>query len=107
MSDLFFECHDHFCFSEYDALNNGHIGKDDFFHYREVALFQRQKVYCHCRGYSIRKCSLNRGVPYSECPLSKVPLYTIVCVERVGRSCDGRRDVPIFPVGSRGVDRRD
>ena len=60
-----------------EPLNNGHIGTDHFVHYREVVLFRRQKcTYCHNIGWCIRKCPLYRGVLYSECPLSEVPLNT-------------------------------
>ena len=34
--------------------------------------------YCHCIGWCIGKCPLYRGVLYSECPLSEVPLYAEV-----------------------------
>ena len=35
-------------------------------------------MYCHYIhvGWCIGKCPLYRGVLYSECPLSEVPLYT-------------------------------
>ena len=32
-------------------------------------------MYCHYIGWYIGKCPLYRGVHYSECPLSEVPLY--------------------------------
>ena len=32
-------------------------------------------MYCHYIGWCIGKCPLYRGVLYSECPLSEVPLY--------------------------------
>ena len=37
-------------------------------------------MYCHYIGWCIGKCPLYRGVLYSECPLSEVPLYTCICV---------------------------
>ena len=33
-------------------------------------------MYCHYIDWCIGKYPLYRGVLYSECPLSKVPLYT-------------------------------
>ena len=33
-------------------------------------------MYCHYIGWCIEMCPLYRGVLYSECPLSEVPLYT-------------------------------
>ena len=33
-------------------------------------------MYCHYIDWCIGKCPLYRGVLYSECPLSEVPLYT-------------------------------
>ena len=60
-----------------EPLNNGHIGTHHFVHYREVVLFQRQKMYCHYIDWCIGKCPLYRGVLYSECPLSEVPLYNL------------------------------
>ena len=33
-------------------------------------------MYCHYIGWCIGKCPLYRGVLYSECPLSEVPLYS-------------------------------
>ena len=56
-----------------EPLNNLHIGTDRFVHYREVVSFGG-KIYCHHIGWCIRKCPLYRGVLYSECPLSEVPL---------------------------------
>ena len=32
---------------------------------------------CHSIGWCIGKCPLYRGVLYSECPLSEVPLYIV------------------------------
>ena len=72
-----FHAHEIICYTiiiTVESLNNGHIGTDHFVHYREVVLFQR---YCHYIGWCIGKCPLYRGVLYSECPLSEVPLYTI------------------------------
>ena len=33
-------------------------------------------MYCHYIGWCIGKCSLYRGVLYSECPFSEAPLHT-------------------------------
>ena len=57
-----------------EPLNNGHIGTDHFVHYKEVVLFRRQNAFTHV-GWCIGKCPLYRGVLYSECPLSEVPLH--------------------------------
>ena len=34
-------------------------------------------MYCHYIGWCIGKCPLHRGVLYSECLLSEVPLYSL------------------------------
>ena len=34
-------------------------------------------MYYHYIGWCIGKCVLYRGVLYSECPLSEVPLYLL------------------------------
>ena len=34
-------------------------------------------MHCHYIGWCIGKCPLYRGVLYTECPLSEVPLYIL------------------------------
>ena len=64
-----------------EPLNNGHVGGECFVHYSEVVhssevltciqLLAGGTQFVHCREV----------VRSSECPLSEVPLYTVVYVQ--------------------------
>ena len=69
-----------------ESLNNGHIGGKDFVLCREVVLFQWLKIHYNHK-FGAQKCvHCREAVPFSEGPLSEVPLYVYFLLSKIERA---------------------